>query len=192
MPKPYQHNDSWSRKAAEEGYRARSVYKLMELDQKFRLLNTGMTIIDCGAAPGSWLQYVSQKIGSEGKAIGIDLQEIDEIAENVETHLCDMTDLDSVSGLLEGKKLDLVLSDAAPSTSGIADVDQWRSIELCQMVIEIAKQYLKPGGTCAMKVLRGADFDEFLAGLKRDWKMVKVAHVRASRDRSREVFVVLR
>ena len=184
MPKPYIPNDELSRKAKEEGYRARSVYKLKELDEKFNLIKPGMTVLDLGAAPGSWLQYAKERIGAEGKVIGIDLQEIEPI-EGVKTIQADITnDLDLPNA-------DLILSDLAPSTSGVKDVDQWRSIELNQAVEKIAEQVLKPGGVCVMKVFRGADFDDFLRSLKTKWETVKTAQVKASRDRSREVYILI-
>ncbi|MEI8230437.1 MAG: RlmE family RNA methyltransferase [Candidatus Peregrinibacteria bacterium] len=232
MPKPYIPNDEWSRKAAAEGYRARSVYKLMELDEKFGLLKPGMKVLDCGASPGSWLQYTAAQIGPKGRAIGIDLTPIAPIADNVKTFIVDMKDRVAVDEVLseemkfpergqEGNMargqnvsppesnptyqasptsflssqtspFDLVLSDIAPSTSGIADVDQWRSIELNQMVAEVAQHWLKPGGRCVLKVFRGADFDQFLWELKRNWAEVKPAHVATSRDRSKEIYLVMR
>ncbi len=193
MTKPYIPNDKWSQKAAAEGFRARSVYKLQELDTKFRLLRPGMTVLDCGAAPGSWLQYVSQKIGPQGKAIGIDLAPIEPIADNVRLYQADMLETETIERILQDEnivKVDLVLSDIAPSTTGVKDVDQWRSIELSQAVLAVAETFLKPRGRCVMKVFRGADFDEFLGDVKRHWKHVKVATAKASRDRSREVYVV--
>ncbi|OIO55155.1 hypothetical protein AUJ46_01755 [Candidatus Peregrinibacteria bacterium CG1_02_54_53] len=195
MIKPYVPNDSWSRKAAKEGFRARSVYKLMEIDERFRLLKPGQTVVDLAAAPGSWLQYVSKRIGPKGLAIGFDLQTITPIAENVRTFEQDITQPEKIDSLLEAQHLpaiDLVLSDIAPSTSGIRDIDQWRSIELNQVVIAIAARWLRPGGYCVLKVFRGADFDAFLREVKADWKNVKIVTPRASRDRSKEVYLVMK
>lgn len=195
MPKRYVPNDVWSRKAAKEGYRARSVYKLMELDERFHLLKSGQTVLDLAAAPGSWLQYVSKRIGPKGLAIGFDLQPIASIAENVHTFEQDITEPEKIDSLLEAQCLppiDLILSDIAPSTSGIRDVDQWRSIELNQAVLAIAERWLRPGGRCVLKVFRGADFDAFLREVKTDWQDVKLVSPRASRDRSREVYVVMK
>ncbi len=194
LPKPYIPNDKWSQKAAAEGYRARSVYKLMELNQKFRLLKPGLTVIDIGAAPGSWLQYTAQQVGPRGKVIGFDLQEIAPVAPNVSLHVLDVNDQEKLDAILQGEgvtTVDLLLSDIAPSTSGVRDVDQWRSIELAQMVLAVAMKYLPAGGRCVVKVFRGADFDEFLGEAKRTWRMVKIATAKASRDRSREVYVVV-
>jgi 23S rRNA (uridine2552-2'-O)-methyltransferase len=193
MPKPYIPNDAWSKRAALEGYRARSVYKLMELDARFKLLRPIMTVLDVGAAPGSWLQYTAEKIGARGKVIGIDLQDMAPIGPNVSLHRADITDTERIESILKSEnalELDLVLSDIAPNTSGVKDVDQWRSIELTQAVMNVAKKHLKPGGKCVCKIFRGADFDEFLGELKRTWKEVKMARVEASRDRSREVYLI--
>ena len=203
MPKPYIPNDKWSQRAAKEGYRARSVYKLMELDERLGLLKEGMTVIDLGAAPGSWLQYASQKIGPEGMALGFDLQEIKPVEANacpeperrVKTFVMDISNRFAVEEVLrkEGvREADLVLSDIAPNTSGIKDIDQWKSVELAQASLAIAKDILKPSGKCVVKVFRGADFDEFYASLKYDWQDVKNMEVEATRDRSREVYVVVR
>jgi len=219
MPKRYIPNDKWARKAKAEGFRARSIYKLQELDEKFHLLSHGMRVLDLGAAPGSWLQYVSEKIGPKGVAIGMDLQEIKHIAPNVETIVQDIMDVQSVADVVrevihrrkdkkdqEDEKggasfssftsssscVDLLLSDAAPSTSGIHDVDQWRSIELNQSALAVGKALLKPGGRCVLKVFQGADFDAFLRDVKREWNDVHIIKAVTSRDRSTEVYVICR
>ena len=193
VPKPYVPNDAWSKRAAKEGYRARSVFKLQELDEKFHLIRQGMSVLDLGAAPGSWLQYVSKAIGPTGHALGLDLKEIEEIDGNVKTTMCDITDQKAVSSALEAagmSHVDLVLSDLAPNTSGIKDVDQWKSIELSQAVSETAKKFLKKGGMLVIKIFRGKDFDAFLSEFKRDFANVKIVTVKASRDRSREVYLI--
>jgi 23S rRNA (uridine2552-2'-O)-methyltransferase len=195
MPKPYTPNDALARKAKEEGYRARSVYKLQELDQKFKLLKPGMSVLDLGAAPGSWLQYASQKVGPKGRVVGIDLQEIEPI-DGVNTYQADITDSEAIARILsneanEAFEADIIISDLAPSTSGVRDVDQWRSIELSQAVMNFTEPYLKPKGRVVMKMLRGGDFDEFIKDLKSNFDSVKIAQVKASRDRSREVYVIV-
>lgn len=189
MPKRYIPNDKWSRRAAEEGYRARSVYKLMELDDKFHIIRTGMTVLDLGAAPGSWLQYTAEEVGPKGRVIGIDLTEIEPI-DGVETYVEDITNLEAIQKIVP-ETVDLIISDLAPKTSGIRDVDQWKSIELSQAVVETADQILRPGGKCVLKVLRGADFEDFINECKEKWKKVKITSVQASRDRSNEIYVIL-
>jgi 23S rRNA (uridine2552-2'-O)-methyltransferase len=193
MPKPYTPNDKWSQRAAREGYRARSVYKLQELDEKFHLLQTGMKVLDIGAAPGSWLQYASKRVGPTGQVIGLDLAPIKHVAQNVHTVVCDVTDFKQVGGILSGQgweRADIVMSDIAPNTTGIKDVDQWRSVELSQHVVAIAERWLRRNGTLVMKVFRGADFDEFATQIKQRFPRFKVISVQASRDRSREVYIV--
>jgi 23S rRNA (uridine2552-2'-O)-methyltransferase len=111
----------------------------------------------------------------------------------VHTFQCDITDTAAVAAHLKRagiEKVDLVLSDLAPSTSGIKDVDQWRSVELSQAVVETAKKFLNPGGLCVLKILRGADFDAFMKEMKQTWKDVRTARPKATRDRSSEVYVI--
>lgn len=193
MPKPYIPNDTWSRRAAEEGYRARSVYKLQEIDDIVRLLKPGMKVLDIGAAPGSWLQYVSKRIGPQGLVLGLDLKPIVHVGANVKTAVCDIKDFAAVQQAMDNvgmKHVDMVLSDIAPNTSGIKDVDQWKSVELSMFVHDIAKKVLTPSGILVMKIFRGKSFDAFITDVKVFFLRIKVLTVAASRDRSREVYVV--
>ena len=193
MPKPYVPNDKWSRRAAEEGYRARSVYKLIEIDLRYHLFGTAKRVLDIGAAPGSWLQYAAEKVGPMGKVLGLDIQEIVPVADNVITKVVDVFDKEKVTEAIFSMgwdKVDLLLSDIAPNTSGIRDVDQWRSIELNRNIAEIAWKHLRARGTLVMKVFRGKDFDAFTHELKTKFSRLKVMTAAASRDRSREVYVV--
>lgn len=195
MPKPYIPNDKWAQRAAEEGYRARSVYKLMELDERFGLFRLGMKVLDIGAAPGSWLQYASEKVGEKGRVVGIDLQEIEKVGDNVQTYVCDITDHDAVEKVLASAdihRVDLLLSDIAPNTSGIHDRDQWLSIEFSREVLRLSRTHLHSRGVLIMKVFQGRDFDAFLAELKKEFRTAKVQTVAATRDRSREVYIVCR
>ncbi|NOS67227.1 MAG: RlmE family RNA methyltransferase [Candidatus Peribacteraceae bacterium] len=204
MPKPYIPNDKWSQRAAKEGYRARSVYKLMELDDRFGLIKPGMTVVDLGAAPGSWMQYASKIVGPSGSVLGFDLQEItpvedsehkEKVADNAKTFVMDIMDTYAIEDELRKngvREADLVLADMAPNTSGIKDMDQWKSIELATAALAIGKDILKPNGKCVVKVFRGADFDEFFHNLKMDWQEPVIVEATASRDRSREVYVVVR
>ncbi len=195
MPKPYTPNDKWSQKAAKMGFRARSVFKLQELDERFQLLRPGMVVLDIGAAPGSWLQYASQKVGQHGRVFGFDLTPIEPVGRNVITEQLDALDRIKVEEALNRHgfmRPDLVLSDIAPNTSGVKDVDQARSVELALAVTTLAQQILMPGGQCVVKVFRGGDFDTFYRDLKGRWKEAKVVEVDATRDRSREVYVVVR
>ena len=195
MPKPYIPNDKWSQRAASEGYLARSVYKLMEIDARYELIRPGLRVLDIGAAPGSWLQYTSDKLGPEGRVLGLDLKPIAFTAPNVVTRVVDVFDDVAVAKAIaerSWKHVDLVLSDIAPNTSGIKDVDQWRSIELNRKITAIAQKYLRGHGSVVMKVFRGKDFDAFTHELKTKFSRLKVMSTVASRDRSREVYVVAR
>lgn len=190
MPKPYNPHDKLMLKAREEGFRARSVYKLQELDERFSLLKNGMQVLDVGAAPGSWLQYASLKIGPRGVAIGVDLKEIEPVAANVQTHVLDIGDLEALEQKLQTKKFNLILSDIAPNTTGIPGLDSKRSVELSRMVVDIAKNWLKPSGNLVMKVFEGSDFPAFLQSIRPLFRTVKALKVTASRDRSKEIYVV--
>lgn len=192
MPKPYTPNDKWSQKAQEEGFRARSVYKLQELNERFRLFTRNQSVLDLGACPGSWLQYVRTQVS--GTVVGVDLTPIEPI-EGVELFTADITDADKLNTIfiqLKVPEFPIIISDLAPKTSGIADVDQWRSIELSHAVLNVAKQWLTQTGTVVLKILRGADFDELLHDLKHHFEEVRVAIATASRDRSKEVYVIAR
>lgn len=193
MPKPYIPNDKWARRAAEEGYRARSVYKLQELDERYHFFQPGMTVIDVGAAPGSWLQYAAKAVGPTGRVVGFDLKEIEPVADNVHTFVGDMEDHEAIKKELSTlgiTKADLVLSDIAPNTSGIKGRDQWLSVELSRGAASVADTFLRPHGVLVMKVFQGADFDGFLRELKHRYETVKVQSVDATRDSSKEVYVV--
>lgn len=213
MPKPYNPQDRYFKKAKEEGYKARSAFKLQEIQEKFRVMRPGDTILDLGAAPGSFLQYVSKVIGPKGNALGVDLQEIKLNLANVKTEVCDIYDNAKVDGLIKRfseskspagrrhrpgvcgtltalQKFDVILSDLAPRTSGVKNADQWKSVELCMQVVEIAQRWLKPHGNLVMKIFQGADFDEFLRETKKKFKTVKITKPKAVRDRSFEVYLV--
>jgi len=194
VTKPFVPQDSWARRAKVEGYRARSVYKLMELDERFRLLRPGLNVLDLGAAPGSWLQYIAQKLQGQGMIVGVDRTPIDPLAaSNVRTFERSLEDVQGVESDLQATGItafDLLLSDLAPSTSGVADVDQFRSIELARLALGIGARWLRPGGVCVVKVLRGADFDAFLQEVHTQFRRVESVSVRASRDRSREVYIL--
>lgn len=193
MSKPYIPDDRLARKARREGFKARSVYKLMELNEKYHLLYPGQFVLDLGAAPGSWLQYSSEQVGHSGKVIGVDLTEIPPIAPNVITKVADLNDLSLIENLLalEGiAKVDLILSDAAPKTSGIANFDHGQSLDLARSVFALAKKFLNPNGKLVMKVFYGSNFNHFIDELKIYFRTVVATKSHASRDRSSELYVV--
>jgi 23S rRNA (uridine2552-2'-O)-methyltransferase len=193
MPKPYQPNDILAQKARKENFRARSVYKLQELDAKYHLIQPGMHVLDVAAAPGSWMQYTVKKLGPNGHVLGLDLQEIEAIAGNVTTVVCDISNDNEIEKALADLgwvNVDLVLSDIAPSTTGISELDHGRSIDLNTIIYKAAKKFLKPGGRVVMKVFEGSTFQDFIKELRRNFKKVVVTKAKASRDRSKELYVI--
>lgn len=165
----------------------------MELNQKYHLLYPGQFVLDLGAAPGSWLQFSSEQVGHNGRVVGIDLTEIPPIAPNVVTKVADLNDLNHIESLLalEGiAKVDLILSDAAPKTSGIASFDHGQSLDLARNVFAIAKKFLNPNGKLVMKVFYGNSFNQFVEELKGYFRNVVATKSHASRDRSSELYVV--
>lgn len=193
MVKAYRPNDSWAQRAREAGYRSRSVYKLQELDQKYGLLKPGMWVLDLGAAPGSWLQYASAKIGKSGLVLGVDLEPIGLEKENVIAKVGDITNrdwLDKEIRSLGWQKADLILSDVMANTSGIKELDSAQSLELDRAVFAIAQRWLKPGGFLVMKVFESEDLPAFLVTLKKHFSQVEKERVQATRSRSREVYLV--
>lgn len=195
MPKAYIPNDKLAKRARMEGFRARSVYKLEEIDNKFKLFKSGQVVLDLGAAPGSWLQFVSKKIGTSGRALGLDLKEVSKVSDNVKSEICDITDFGKVTErVLDNgfKEFDLVISDLAPNTSGIKEIDQARSVELDRAVFKVAKEFLKKRGSLLMKVFQGEELNAFLKELRPYFKKISVFKSQASRDRSREVYIICR
>ena len=150
MPKPFQVQDRYFQRAKEQGYRARSAFKLLEIQEKFHLIKPGQVIVDLGAAPGSFLQVIGELVGPKGRALGFDLQEIEGFAEkNIETEVVDIMEKEKVFEVLRVRgleKVDGVTSDLAPKTSGIRDLDQGRSAELTEAAFWLATQILKPRG----------------------------------------------
>lgn len=193
MSKPYIPNDKLTKKAKKENFRARSIYKLQELDHRYRLVQPGMKILDIAAAPGSWSQYCSEKVGEAGHILSVDIQEIKPIAQNVTTAVCDMRNIEEVKNELNKlgwEKVDLIISDIAASTTGIIAIDHSRSIELNTAIFETSKGFLKPGKKLVMKVFDGSDFTKFIQKLHTHFSKVETYRAKSSRERSKEVYVI--
>ncbi len=188
-----EHNrDHYVKQAQQDGYRSRASYKLLEINQKDRLLYPGLAVIDLGAAPGSWSQVAAKLVGSKGKVIASDILEMDSIVD-VDFILGDFTDpvvLQRILGSLEKGLVDLVISDMAPNMSGIKGIDQPKAMYLVELALDLATQVLKPGGNFVVKVFHGEGFDQFMLELKKRFKRVTARKPDASRPRSREVYVV--
>ena len=199
MPKPFQVRDKYFQMAKERGYRARSAFKLLDVQNKFHLLKPGQKVVDLGAAPGSFLQVIEKFIGPEGFAVGVDLQDIEPLdSANIKTVRGDIMDTDAMLALFNeaefirnGKgQVDVLTSDLAPKTSGIKDVDQGLSVELTDQAFYLATQVLKPGGHFVGKVFEGADLPWLLRRVKRKFKKVSVYKPPSCRDRSFEKYIV--
>ena len=188
-----QHQERYFRKAKEEGYRARSAYKLLQIQDRFRVVRRGDVVVDLGAAPGSWSQVLTRLVGKKGKVIAVDLQAIEPIR-GVTTLQGDMLSPEIQAQVVElaGGQADVVVSDAAPSTSGIKLRDHVLSIELARAAFEIAKELLVPKGNMVLKVFEGEDLPALIHDVKMAFHPVKVHTPDATRNESWESFIVAR
>jgi 23S rRNA (uridine2552-2'-O)-methyltransferase len=194
MPKGWrkeQSRDPYFRRAKAEGYRARSAYKLQEIDAKFHLLGPGKRVLDLGAAPGSWTQVVLQRCGDRCTVVAVDLQEIEPLpgAALIQGDIANPALQARLAAALAGPA-DLVLSDVSPRVSGIALTDHARSLELAEASLAVAERFLKPGGAFVVKVFMGEDFNRILALARGRFARVQVFQPQASREESRERYVV--
>ena len=192
----YDRHDPLFRRAREEGYVARSIYKLEELDQDFKLVRAGDHVLDLGCAPGSWLQYVDARVRDAGGTIvGIDRLPV-KLAFGPHVHIVQGDIYDVTLDALkhpahdDAQRFDLVLSDMAPDTTGIRAVDQARSATLTERALEVAIELLRPGGRFCAKVLEGADFPPVVARAKAHFQNVKVKRPKGTRKTSTETYLV--
>ena len=186
--------DPYVQRAREEGWRSRAVYKLEEVQRADRLLRPGMTIVDLGAAPGSWSQYAARVLNGRGRIVALDVLPMDPIP-GVEFMEGDFSSDEVHAALvaaLGSRKVDLVMSDMAPNMMGIADVDHARSMNLVDLAVEFALQTLRPGGDLLMKVFQGREFQPLISRLRQNFESVKLRKPKASRGRSAEVYVLAR
>lgn len=185
-------DDPYVKRANREGWRSRAVFKLQELDEKYQLLQKGMTVVDLGAAPGGWSQYASKRIGAEGKVVAIDLLEMDALP-NVSFIQGDFTKDETYESLQEivgQNRIDLVLSDMAPNISGIDSVDQPKAIYLAELAAEFSIEVLDANGSLLVKLFHGAGFDDYVKMLRVKFCKVLIRKPDASRARSREVYAL--
>ncbi|MBD3618439.1 MAG: 23S rRNA (uridine(2552)-2'-O)-methyltransferase RlmE [Chromatiales bacterium] len=186
--------DEYVRRAQEQGYRSRAVFKLLEVQEKDRILKPGMVVVDLGAAPGGWSEAARQLVGRNGRVIATDILPMDPI-EGVEFLEGDFREdevLDRLLALIGEDRADLVLSDMAPNMSGVDAVDQPRAMYLAELALDLARKILKPGGDFLVKVFQGEGSEEYLRTLRQDFDKVIVRKPRASRPRSREVYILAR
>ncbi|MBF8268952.1 MAG: 23S rRNA methyltransferase [Gammaproteobacteria bacterium] len=184
--------DPYVRQARQSQYRSRAVYKLMEIDRQDHLFRRGQTVIDLGAAPGSWSQFASERVGAQGKVIAVDILTMEPVPD-VLFIMGDFTEQQTVDDCLRclsGSRVDLVISDMAPNISGIRHTDQARSMYLAELVFEFSTAVLKPGGNLLVKVFQGADVEPYRRRLVDVFQRVKHRKPKASRDSSREFYML--
>ena len=186
--------DNYYNRAKQEGYRARSAYKLKQLDETAGLFSRGDTVIDLGAAPGGWLQVAAEAVGPGGRVVGVDLQRIRSLgAENVETLRGDMTDTETrerIGELVGDEGVDAVVSDMAPNMSGDYSLDHARSVYLARQAFAVATELLASGGDFAVKVFDGSELADFREELEAEFQYVREVRPDASRDESSELYLV--
>ena len=185
-------NDPFVQRAKSEGWRARAAYKLMEIDDKDKLIRPGMIVVDLGAAPGSWSQVANKRVGEVGRVFALDLLPMEPIpgVEFMQGDFHDEEFVERFEEILGGRQVDLVMSDIAPNISGIPSSDQARSIYLAELALDFAQKHLAPGGRFLVKVFQGEGFDAFRKQMESDFKSVLARKPQASRGRSSEVYLL--
>lgn len=183
-------DDYYVQKAQKEGYRARAAYKLLEINEKTKLIRSGMTVVDLGSAPGSWSQVAGQIVGDHGNLIASDILPMDKL-ENVTFIQGDFREqevFDKIMAEVGGRQVDVVLSDMAPNTSGMAAVDQPRMMYLCELAVEFSLAVLPEGGALIMKVFQGEGAQELRKQMQGQFSKIRSIKPAASRARSKEMF----
>ncbi len=185
-------DDEYVRRAQQEGYRSRAVYKLIEIQEKDRILKPGMTVIDLGAAPGGWAEYAVKKLGARGRLIALDILPMEPVAgvEFIQGDFREDAVLEQLLDLIGDARADLVISDMAPNISGMEAVDIPRSYYLADLALDLAIKVLKPGGGFLIKLFQGEGFDDYQKELKQRFKRVVMRKPKASRARSREIYAL--
>lgn len=185
-------DDPYVQQAQREGYRSRACYKLLELQDKDKLIRPGMTVLDLGSAPGGWSQVAIARVGDHGRVIASDILPMDSLAgvTFIEGDFTQEAVLERIMAALGGKPIELVISDMAPNMSGVNAVDQPRAIHLAELALDMAQQVLAPGGTFVAKLFHGEGFDEVFQNAKGAFLKVMTRKPKASRPRSREVYMV--
>ena len=193
-------HDHYFRQAKSEGYRSRAAYKLKEVDDRRRVLKRGDCVLDCGAAPGSWMQVAAERVGERGRVVGVDLLAIEPIHDktNVAFVQGDLAEVDDATLLAAAgldvsdrrARFDVIISDMAPNTSGERSADHHRSIRLCELVLDRAVTLLKPGGNLVMKVFEGERSAELMTRTKQLFEHAKGFKPKASRSESFEMYVI--
>lgn len=185
-------NDPYVHRARAHGYRSRAAYKLVEIADREGFARPGDAVVDLGAAPGGWAQALAERVGRSGRVFAVDLLEIAPIpgVTVVRGDFREETVLQRLEDALDGRKLDLVVSDMAPNVSGVRATDQARSVHLCELALAFAKDHLKPRGALLVKLFQGSGYPEFLAAMRRVFVSVASRKPGASRSESKEMYLV--
>ena len=192
MKREFSQNDFFTQKAKQENYPARSVYKLKEIDSKFKIFKKGDLVLDLGAAPGSWLLYIGEQILPNGKVVGVDILDLNtKLPQNSSFIKADVLSTDFLeSGALGSASFNVVVSDMAPNTTGLLQVDVANCLELTKKALEIAKKVLVDNGNFVCKIFEGPGVDQFVKETKRYFKMVKKYRPQAVRRGSKELYLI--
>ena len=185
--------DHYRKKAKDEGYRSRAAFKILQINQKYKLFGERDRVIDIGSAPGGWLEVASREVGPEGLVVGVDLVQVKPVGKNVKIIRTDIASpdfLDRLRFVLGKGHADSVLADLSPKVSGIWEMDQFRQIDLCQIVVDLLPSILVRGGSAVMKAFQGEDLDALVKRLKKSFSRVEVSKPSASRSESSEVYLV--
>ena len=187
-------NDIYVKQSQQDGYRSRAVYKLQEIDERERLIRPGMSIVDLGASPGGWSQYVTQKLGGRGSVVALDILPMDSLpdVDFIQGDFREDDVLEQLLAIIPGTGVDLVLSDMAPNLSGNSGIDIPRSMYLVELAFDFAQKTLNPGGDMLLKVFHGAGFDELVKQVRSTFTKVVIRKPQASRARSRETYLLAR
>ena len=185
-------NDHYVQSAQKDGYRSRAAYKLLEVDQKDKLLRPGFWVADLGAAPGSWSQVARRQVGDAGRVFALDILPMDPLhgVDFIQGDFREDATLRQFTELLGGRMMDLVICDIAPNMSGMAVIDQARSFHLCELGLEFSRDWLKPGGHFLVKTFQGAGYTEFFKQMREQFDTVLTRKPQASRDRSNEIYLL--
>jgi len=187
-------DDEFVKRARREGYRSRAVFKLDEIHQKDRILKPGMAVVDLGAAPGGWSQYAQRLVGAKGSIVAMDLLPMEALPDVVfvQGDFREQAVLDALLNLLNGREIDLVMSDIAPNISGMDAVDQPRAMYLAELAVDFSTRVVRPGGDLLVKLFHGEGFDALLKTLRSRYDKIIMRKPKASRARSREVYALAR
>lgn len=185
-------NDFYVKQSVEQGYRSRAAYKLMEIDDQDHLLRPGLTLVDLGCSPGGWCQVAAERMKGEGRIIGIDLLEMTGLnhVTFIQGDFSEADGLERVEAALRGRPVDLVLSDMAPNITGVVVTDQARIYLLAELALDFAAQHLQLDGVFLVKVFQGAGFEAYMSAMREVFRKVVARKPDASRDRSREVYLL--